>query len=158
MFALSEIGWPVLDRFRLGGLFALSPHGIFTAFGFLGGAWLLGRLAPRNGIEPEHVQSIVMWSVVGSIVGARVFYVLAHLSEFHSPFEVLEVWKGGISLLGGIAGGVIVNAPRARHWGYRFFQVSDPTVVALTLGIGIGRLGDLIIGDHLGRPTSWPFA
>jgi phosphatidylglycerol:prolipoprotein diacylglycerol transferase len=153
---LAEVGWPVVDRLRMGGLFALSPHGIFTAIGFLVGAWLLGRLAPRKGIAPEHVQSIVFWSIIGAIVGARLFYVLAHLSEFESPLEVLQAWKGGISLLGGIAGAVIVNAPRARRWGYRFFQVSDPTVVALTLGIGIGRIGDLIIGDHLGRPTSWP--
>ncbi len=34
----------------------------------------------------------------------------------------------------------------------------DPAAVALAIGIGIGRIGDLIIGDHLGKPTSWLLA
>ena len=86
---------------------------------------------------------------------SRVAYVIAHLSEFSSPVEWLYVWKGGISLLGGITGAIVINIPRMRKYGYRFFQVMDPAAVALAMGIGIGRIGDLIIGDHLGKPTSW---
>ncbi len=52
----------------------------------------------------------------------------------------------------------MINIPRMRKYGYRFFQVMDPAAVALALGIGIGRIGDLIIGDHLGKPTSWLLA
>ena len=71
---------------------------------------------------------------------------------------MLSIWRGGISLLGGIAGAVLINVPRFRRYGYRFFQVADPGAVALALGIAIGRIGDLIIGDHLGKPTSWLLA
>src|SRR5205085_12456190 len=56
------------------------------------------------------------------------------------------------------AGAVIVNLRRMWRYGYAFFQVMDPAVVALALGIAIGRIGDLVIGDHLGKPTSWPLA
>jgi phosphatidylglycerol:prolipoprotein diacylglycerol transferase len=84
--------------------------------------------------------------------------VIAHVSEFSSPLEWLQVWKGGISLLGGIAGAILINVPRFRRYGYRFFQVMDPAVICIALGIGIGRIGDLIIGDHLGKPTSWLLA
>ena len=45
------IGWPVLDRIRFGDAFAISPHGLFIAIGFLVGAWLLGRIAPRWGVS-----------------------------------------------------------------------------------------------------------
>ena len=48
--------------------------------------------------------------------------------------------------------------PRVRREGYRFFQVADPVAPALALGIAIGRIGDLIIADHLGRPTGWLLA
>jgi prolipoprotein diacylglyceryltransferase len=30
--------------------------------------------------------------------------------------------------------------------------------MGLAFGIAFGRIGDLIIGDHLGKPTSWPLA
>jgi phosphatidylglycerol:prolipoprotein diacylglycerol transferase len=155
---LAQIGWPVLDRFRIGEPFAISPHGIFIAIGFMVGAWLLARIAPRWGVSNDDVQGVVFWSLIGAIVGARVFYVIAHVGDFGSFVDMLKIWEGGISLLGGIAGAVIVNVPRVRRQGYRFFQVADPVAPALALGIAIGRIGDLIIADHLGKPTSWLLA
>ena len=94
------------------------------------------------------------------MVGARVAYVIAHVSEFESPLEWVQIWKGGISLLGGIAGATIANAVniKRRTYRFRFFQIADAIVPGLALGISVGRIGDLIIGDHLGKPTSWLLA
>lgn len=153
--SLASIGWPVLDRFRFGNSFAISPHGLGIAVGFLIGGWLLGKIGPKRGVSAEHISTMLFWGLIGAILGARLFYVIAHVSEFDSPLEWLEVWKGGISLLGGIAGGILINIRRMRGYGYRFFQVMDPLAPSLALGITIGRIGDLIIGDHLGKPTSW---
>ena len=153
--SLASVGWPVLDRFRFGSSFAISPHGIFIAIGFMLGAWLLGRIGPKRGISAEEVNSIAFWSLIGALIGSRLFYVIAHLSEFDNLGQMLAIWRGGISLLGGIAGGILINVPRVRRRGYRFFQVADAVAPALAFGIAIGRLGDLIIGDHLGKPTSW---
>ncbi|MEP6759143.1 MAG: prolipoprotein diacylglyceryl transferase family protein [Actinomycetota bacterium] len=153
---LSSVGWPVVDRFRVGNTFAISPHGLFIAIGFMVGAWLFGRIAPARGVSERAISSIVLWSLIGAIVGARFFYVLAHWSEFSpQPLEALLIWKGGISLLGGIAGATIANAINIRRFGLRFFQIADALAAPLALGIAVGRIGDLIIGDHLGKPTSW---
>jgi phosphatidylglycerol---prolipoprotein diacylglyceryl transferase len=158
---IASIGWPVLDRFRFG-RFAISPHGIGIAVGFLTGAWLLNRIGPRRGLDPDHLNSLVLWALVGAIIGSRLFYVISHFSEFsHSGSvwsdigQMFSIWRGGISLLGGIAGAVLINLPRVRRYGYRFFQAVDPFAICLSLGIAVGRIGDLIIGDHLGKPTSW---
>ena len=155
MIVLGSVGWPVLDRIRIGGTFAVSPHGIGIAVGFMIGAWLLARLAPRRGISDEHISTMIFWALIGAIIGARLFYVIAHISAYPRPLEWFQVWNGGISLLGGIAGAVLVNIPRLRHYGYKFFQIMDPATIAVALGIAIGRIGDLVIGDHLGKPTSW---
>lgn len=152
---LASVGWPVLDRIRFGNAFALSPHGLFIAIGFMIGAWLLGKIGPKRGIPAEEVNAIAFWSLIGAIVGARLFYVIAHYSEFGSFVDTFKVWNGGISLLGGIAGATLINVPRVRRRGYTFFQVADAIAPCLALGIAIGRIGDLIIGDHLGKPTSW---
>ena len=161
---LADVTWPVIDRFRFGDVLAVSPHGIFIAIGFAIGAWVFTKLAIQRGVPEDLANSVVFWSLIGAIVGARVGYVIAHLSEFESPLEWLEVWRGGISLLGGIAGATIANAvnirrPRYREHGrFRFFQMADTVAPALALGISIGRIGDLIIADHLGKPTSWLLA
>jgi phosphatidylglycerol:prolipoprotein diacylglycerol transferase len=158
LYFLAAIGWPVLDRFRIGDTFAISPHGLFIAIGFMTGAWLLGRISYRWNVPADVINGVVFWSLIGAIIGSRLFYVIAHLSEFDNVGQMLAIWRGGISLLGGIAGAVIINAIRVRGQGYRFFQVADPVAPALALGIAVGRLGDLIIADHLGKPTSWLLA
>jgi phosphatidylglycerol:prolipoprotein diacylglycerol transferase len=155
---LAAIGWPVLDRVHLFGDFAISPHGVGIAIGFLFGAWILASEGPKRGLSVEHINTMVFWALVGAIIGARLFYVIGHFSEFNGALDMLAIWKGGISLLGGIAGAVLINLPMFRRYGYRFFQVMDPAVIGLSFGIAFGRIGDLIIGDHLGKPTSWLLA
>jgi len=155
---LAEIGWPVLDRIHLFGDFAISPHGIGIALGFLFGAWILGHEGAKRGVSVEHTNTMVFWALIGTIIGARLFYVIGHWSEFDGVADALALWNGGLTLLGGIAGAILINVPRFRRYGYSFFQVMDPAVIGLAFGIAFGRIGDLIIGDHLGTPTSWLLA
>ena len=155
---LGAIGWPVLDRVHLFGDFAISPHGIGIALGYLFGAWILSREGPKRGMTVEHINTMVFWSLIGTIVGARLFYVIGHFSEFDNLGEMLALWRGGLTLLGGITGGVLINVPLFRRYGYSFFQAIDGAAIGLAFGIAFGRIGDLIIGDHLGKPTSWLLA
>jgi len=155
---LSAIGWPILDRFHVFGDLAISPHGIGIAVGYLFGAWILTHEGPKRGVSVEHINTMVFWSLVGTLVGARLFYVIGHFSEFESVGEMLALWKGGLTLLGGMAGAVLINVPLFRRYGYSFFQVMDGAVIGLSFGVAFGRIGDLIIGDHFGKPTSWLLA
>jgi phosphatidylglycerol:prolipoprotein diacylglycerol transferase len=71
---------------------------------------------------------------------------------------MLAVYRGGISLVGGIFGAVIFAYPIMRKHRLGFLRTMDTAAIGLPLGIVIGRIGDLIIGDHLGKPTSWLLA
>jgi phosphatidylglycerol---prolipoprotein diacylglyceryl transferase len=156
--ALAAIGWKVLDRFRFGSSFAISPHGIGIAVGYLCGAMILLKEGPKRGVSEEQVSSLVMWGLVGSILGARAGYVLAHLSEFHSLTDVLAIYRGGISLIGGIVGWIVASIPVIRRGKIKLWDAFDSAAMPLAVGIVIGRVGDLIIGDHLGKPTDWALA
>jgi phosphatidylglycerol---prolipoprotein diacylglyceryl transferase len=155
---LGEISWPILDRIQLFGDFAVSPHGIGIAIGYLFGAWIFGHEGPKRGVTTEHINSMVFWSLVGTIIGARLFYVIGHYSEFDSLADMLALWRGGLTIIGGMAGAVLINVPLMRRYGYSFFQVMDGAVIGLAFGVAFGRIGDLIIGDHLGKPSSWLLA
>ena len=155
---LASIGWPVLDRIHLFGDFAISPHGIGIAVGFLFGAWILQHEGPKRGVTVDQVNTMVFWALIGTIIGARLFYVIGHFSEFDGLGDMLALWNGGLTLLGGIAGAVLINIPIMRRFHLSFFQVMDGAVIGLAFGIAFGRIGDLIIGDHFGKPTSWLLA
>jgi phosphatidylglycerol:prolipoprotein diacylglycerol transferase len=155
---LASISWKVLDRFRVGSHFAISPHGVGIAVGFLAGSFVLGLEARKRGYPEEAVGTILFWALIGTIIGSRVAYVFTHLSEFTNVVSVLEIYKGGLSLIGGIVGAVIASYFVVRRLKLDFVAGLDSAAIGLPLGIVIGRVGDLIIGDHLGKPTSWFFA
>lgn len=153
---LSAISYDPIVRIEIGP-FAVSPHGIGTAVGFALGAWIMSSAMRRRGVSDELFTSIATRSIIGGIIGARLFYVLNNLSSYDSVVEALKVWEGGISLLGGIFGAIVASYPAVRGKGFRFFQVMDAAIPGLAVGIAVGRIGDLVIADHLGARTDLPF-
>lgn len=155
------LAWEIVPRLHLGPL-AISPHGLGIALGFLIGAQLMVRRARvRGGPSDTDIWNTLFWGLIGSMVGARLAYVLGHFSEVTESGKdllgVFKVWEGGISLLGGIVGGVLAGVPYARRHRLGFWRMTDLAAPGLALGIAVGRIGDLVIGDHLGTPTDLPF-
>ena len=151
--------WSILPRIELGPL-AISPHGIGIAVGFLAGAQLMVRRSKRfGGPDESDIWNCLFYALVGSIVGARVGYVLGHLSEVTNggddPLGIFKIWEGGISLIGGITGAVLFALPYMLRHKMGFWRTMDLAAPGLALGIVIGRIGDVIIGDHLGEPTDF---
>src|SRR2546426_6508025 len=153
LLQLAAIGWKVLDRFHFGSSFAISPHGVGIALGFLAGAYVfMTREAPRRGYPEEVASTIVFWALIGAVVGSRVGYVITHLADFKNPVDVLKVYQGGLSQLGGVAGAVFLGYFVVRRHKLPFLKGLDAAAIAIPLGVVLGRVGDLIIGDHLGKP------
>jgi phosphatidylglycerol:prolipoprotein diacylglycerol transferase len=158
-FGLDPLAWTILPRIELGPL-AVSPHGIGIAVGYLLGAQAMIRRSRRlDGPNESHLWNVVFWALFGAIVGARVGYVLGHLPEVtdggRDPLGIFKVYEGGISLLGGITGGILAAVPYVRRHRMGFWRCLDMATIGLSLGIFVGRFGDLVIGDHLGKPTDF---
>jgi phosphatidylglycerol:prolipoprotein diacylglycerol transferase len=133
----------------------LSPHGIGTAVGFLAGARLLMPATRARGVGDDLVHTMLWRGLLGALVGARLAYVVNHTGDFDSLAEVLAVWEGGISLLGGLAGGIAAAYPTMRRHHLPFWSLMDAAAPGIALGILIGRVGDVVVGDHLGKPTDF---
>jgi phosphatidylglycerol:prolipoprotein diacylglycerol transferase len=134
----------------------ISPHGIGTAVGFIAGARLLLPATRARGIDDELIYRMLYRAAIGALIGARLAYAINHWSDYaDDPLSVLAVWEGGISLFGGIAGGVLAAVPVMRSERLRFWSLMDAAAPGLALGILIGRVGDLVVGDHLGKPTEF---
>jgi phosphatidylglycerol:prolipoprotein diacylglycerol transferase len=152
---LGAISYDPIVRIHLGPL-SLSPHGIGVATGFLVGIY--GFFLPgmrRAQISEDDAYALVLRVMVGALVGSRLFYVLNHLSDFPNPVSWLKLWEGGFTLIGGITGATSLAFWYTRKKGIPFFSVSDPAMPGLAAGLIIGRIGDLVIADHLGKPTDF---
>lgn len=134
----------------------VSPHGIATAVGFLAGARLLLATTRERGIDDEVIHRMLYRGAIGALIGARLAYAVNHWSDFSDDLlSVLAVWEGGISLFGGLAGGVLAAVPVMRVERLRFWSLMDAAAPGFALGIFLGRVGDLVVGDHLGKPTDF---
>jgi phosphatidylglycerol:prolipoprotein diacylglycerol transferase len=133
----------------------ISPHGVGTALGFFLGAWLMAKRAEHKDIPRQEVYNAVTWGAVGAIIGARGFYVIGHHAAFHSVKDVLAVWQGGLTMFGGFAGGLILGLWYLRRKGYKIPPALDAAAPGFVVGVIIGRIGDMIIADHLGERTNF---
>jgi phosphatidylglycerol---prolipoprotein diacylglyceryl transferase len=151
---LGAISYDPLVRIDLGPL-SISPHGVGIAVGFLLGARLMLPAARRKGISDDTVYALLTRAAIGSIIGARVAYVINHLDTYDSIWEALSLWKGGISMLGGFFGAIVAALPAMRRSRLSFWQVMDAAAPGMALGVIVGRIGDVIVGDHFGKATDF---
>ncbi|MBW3668058.1 MAG: prolipoprotein diacylglyceryl transferase [Actinobacteria bacterium] len=151
---LAAISYDPLVHIEIGPL-SISPHGLGIAVGFLLGARLMLPATRRRGIGDDDVYALLTWAAIGAIVGARLAYFLNHYGEYDSPLDVFRVWEGGISLLGGFFGAILFALPEVRKRKLDFWKLMDAAAPGMALGVVIGRIGDLIVADHLGKPTDF---
>ncbi|MGH2610266.1 MAG: prolipoprotein diacylglyceryl transferase, partial [Tepidiformaceae bacterium] len=105
-------------------------------------------------------QEIALVGVPCAIVGARLFYVAEHWDQFSGdPLEIVTgITEGGITLYGGLLGGVIGGVLYALYHKWPIAIGLDAAAPGLILGQGIGRIGDLINGEHHADPSGLPWA
>jgi len=131
-------------------------------FGFVGGYFLIRWLAKKRGIHlPKDVlQELISYLVVGVILGGRLGYVLFYNLPFYlaNPLEIFAFWHGGMSFHGGLIGTLLMGWWFAKKRGLAFYPLADVCVVAVPIGLGLGRIGNFINGELFGRPTNVPWA
>jgi phosphatidylglycerol---prolipoprotein diacylglyceryl transferase len=138
----------------------ITWHGFFTAVGTLIGIWLAVRWATRAGFTEDDTFSVAMWGVIGAIVGARLFHVVDQW-DFYSrdPISIIKVNEGGLAIYGTIVGGPLAGALYAWRRKLSVARYADIAAPPLILGMAIGRIGDIINGEHHGaHAAGFPLA
>ena len=148
---------PVMADF---GPFTLTWHGLFTAIGIIAGVSLSVWIAKKDGIPSEIGQEIALVGVPCAIVGARLFFVAEHWDRFSDdPAEIVTgITEGGITLYGGLLGGAIGGVLYAWFHKWPIPIGLDAAAPGMVLGQGIGRIGDLINGEHHADESGLPWA
>ena len=93
------------------------------------------------------------------MVGARLVHVVDNWGGFyqHNLTQIVAVWNGGIGLWGGILGGFVGGAAYAAWARHPIGLIADMTAPALLLVQTIGRLGDIVNGEHCAKATDLIF-
>ncbi|HEV2029179.1 MAG TPA: prolipoprotein diacylglyceryl transferase [Candidatus Dormibacteraeota bacterium] len=146
------------NLFRIGP-FLITWHGVFAVLGILAGARLGLWLLEKDGIDTARGADGVAWMVVVGLVGARALYVWENFRLFAGGqlLRVFALTEGGISQWGGLFGAMVGAYIWARRSRFSFWKVIDASGAAAMIGLAIGRIGDVINGEHHGTPTNLPW-
>lgn len=98
--------------------------------------------------EADAMPDIVMAALLGTLVGAKTYYVIltgdigAYLS------------RGGFVFWGGFIGAVIACYATIKYKKLNFLRIADVAGIAIAAGYSVGRTGCWAVGDDYGRPFS----
>lgn len=140
------------------GPFHLTWHGFFTFLGILVVVLIAARRARGYGISEEIVSNVAMTAVVGGIIGARLFHVLDWWSYYiANPLQMLNLLSGGIALTGGIIGATVGAAIYIKFAKVPLGTILDIAAPGAPIGQMVGRIGDVINGEHFAVSTDLPW-
>jgi phosphatidylglycerol---prolipoprotein diacylglyceryl transferase len=105
------------------------------------------------GWKKEDLDDMLFYGVLGVVIGGRLGEVLFYhpVYYFTHPFEIIAVWKGGMSFHGGFLGVMLAMWLWARKAGRRLVDVYDFIAPMVPLGYAAGRIGNFINGELPGR-------
>jgi phosphatidylglycerol:prolipoprotein diacylglycerol transferase len=140
------------------GPFLITWHGVFAVLGILAGARLGFWLLSKEGVDVSRASDGVAWMVVIGLIGARLLYVWENFKLFSGQLgRVFLITEGGISQWGGLFGAMVGAYIWARRNSYSYWKIVDAGGAATMIGLAIGRIGDVINGEHHGTPTNLPW-
>ena len=113
----------------------------------------------RIKITAQEVSDLLSYAAIGVILGGRLGYILFYnpLFYFAHPLKLFAVWEGGMSFHGGLLGGTIAGLLFCRKFKCSFYELADISVPSVSIGLGLGRIGNFINGELFGRPTTLPW-
>ena len=130
----------------------------FTGFGFamllcfVIAQIILTKELERRNWDIEPAGDMVFASVIGGLLGAKIYYVI--LMQ-----DVSALWsRAGFVFWGGLIGGILAVCFVVMRRKLGVARMSDPVAVALPASYAIGRTGCWAVGDDYGRPWDGIFA
>lgn len=137
--------------------FAIGPVNL-TGFGLAMMAafgmahWVSQEVLEQRGDDPMVMNDVTFAALIGTIIGAKVYYAVLQGS-------VSALWgRGGFVFWGGFIGAVALCAIVIRWRRLKFLRIADATAVGIAAGYAIGRTGCWAVGDDYGRVWNGPLA
>lgn len=134
-------------------------YGIFIGLGVILGVLLALHEAKRTGQNPDTYLDFIIYAMIISIIGARLYYVIFSW-DFYSqhPEKIFAIREGGLAIYGGIIGGVLTAIVYSRVKKKNFWVMADTMAPSLILGQMLGRWGNFFNKEAFGGFTDNLFA
>ncbi|PIY80975.1 MAG: prolipoprotein diacylglyceryl transferase [Candidatus Pacebacteria bacterium CG_4_10_14_0_8_um_filter_42_14] len=133
-------------------------YGIFIASGGVLAFNIIEKQSKKYQLSTSQLNKMSVYAVIGGFLGARMWHLATdwHLYA-NNLIEIFAIWRGGMSIFGAVAGGLVALVIYSRRSRVKFWKMSDLLIFGLPLGQIVGRLGNWVNGELYGLPTNLPW-
>lgn len=145
---------PILFRV---GEFEIHSFGLMMVLAWLSAMFYLDRQFCRESrlaAAREMVSDLMVWILIGSLVGARLLYMAVEYPAWVGNFWGALLSRSGLVFYGGFFGGAIAAVWVLKRHAISVPLAGDLMAPAAMLGLSIGRIGCFLVGDDYGRPSN----
>lgn len=137
------------------GSFQLRWYAFFILIAVTLGYIIVKSEAKKFGINGDLVFNLVFWTIIFGLIGARLYYVIFNFHLYRNNLgEIVQMWKGGLAIHGGIIAGALVVFFYAKRYKIEILRLFDMAVIPLILGQAIGRWGNFFNSEAHGPATT----
>ena len=137
------------------GIIQIYWYSVFIFLGILAACIIIYLESKKRKIEENFIVNWAFNTIIFSIIGARLYYVLFNLSYYKSNIvEIFEIWNGGLAIHGGLIVGCIFTVYYSKKHKVDTLKLLDIIVVGLILGQAIGRWGNFYNQEAYGAITT----
>lgn len=142
------------------GFFTLRWYSLAYLAGIVLGYWHLTKMikAPGAPMAQRHAEDLFFYCTLGIIIGGRIGYATFYEPSLWTSLKFFQLWTGGMSFHGGVAGVLAAIAFVSWRGGLNFMRVADYIAVNVPFGMLFGRLANFVNGELWGKPTDVPWA
>lgn len=137
--------------------FDIMWYGVLIVLGMAIAVILSTKEAKRIGYSEDNIIDLSMFLIIFGIIGARLYYVLFNLKEYHGLVDIINIREGGLAIHGGLIAGIITILVFSKVKKINFFKLTDIVIIGVPLAQSIGRWGNFINGEAHGGPTNLPW-
>jgi prolipoprotein diacylglyceryl transferase len=151
---------PSSNGFSIGPFF-VHAYGLMYVLAVLAAILVSRHRWRKAGGDPHLPQEIAVWAFPAGLIGGRIYFLITTPSQipphWWGPFAV---WKGGLGIWGGIAGGALVGLwlARRRLGPVEVRRFADAVAPSLLVAQSIGRIGNYFNQELFGKPSTLPWA
>jgi prolipoprotein diacylglyceryl transferase len=151
---------PANNGFTIGPFF-VHAYGLAYVFAVAAAILVTRQRWAKQGGDPNLPQDIALWAFPAGLIGGRIYFDITTPSQVPPHWwGFLAIWKGGLGIWGGIAGGAavglwLINRRLSRPDLRRFMDAVAP---GLLVAQAIGRIGNYFNQELFGAPSSLPWA
>ncbi|QYJ81829.1 prolipoprotein diacylglyceryl transferase [Shewanella aegiceratis] len=148
---------PVLVSFM--GL-TIHWYGVLFATAIFAGFQVMKRIYVREGLDVESLDNLLIYCVIGIVVGARLAHVLFYDPSYYfaHPAKILAIWEGGLASHGGGLGAILALYYYHRKMKLPFLFLLDRLAIATAIFGFFVRMANFVNSEILGVPSDKPWA